>query len=81
MADTFKRKEYKDSDEVLALDNKYKALEGQKPTLSADYDKNITLANEQLDKWNNMKFDYDVNGDALYQQYKNQYIQQGNLAM
>lgn len=26
-------------------------------------------------------FSYDVNGDALYQQYKDQYIQQGKLAM
>lgn len=27
------------------------------------------------------EFSYDVNGDALYQQYKDQYIQQGKLAM
>ncbi|MBP3936406.1 MAG: hypothetical protein IK954_02340 [Clostridia bacterium] len=26
-------------------------------------------------------FEYDVNGDALYQQYKDQYTRQGNLAM
>ena len=27
------------------------------------------------------KFNYDLNGDALYQQYKDKYIQQGKLAM
>ncbi len=30
---------------------------------------------------NRNKFSYDVNGDALYQQYKDQYVQQGKLAM
>lgn len=29
---------------------------------------------------NYKKFSYDINADALYQQYKDQYIQQGNLA-
>lgn len=43
----------------------------------------------QTDWLNNVKdsiqnygdFSYDVNGDALYQQYKDQYIQQGKMAM
>ena len=30
---------------------------------------------------NREKFTYDVNGDALYQQYKDQYINQGRMAM
>ena len=30
---------------------------------------------------NGDKFTYDVNGDALYQQYKDQYVNQGKLAM
>ena len=35
-----------------------------------------------IDKINNReKFSYDLNGDALYQQYKDQYINQGRLAM
>ena len=35
-----------------------------------------------LDKINNReKFTYDLNGDALYQQYKDQYINQGRMAM
>ena len=37
---------------------------------------------DALDKINNReKFTYDLNGDALYQQYKDQYINQGRLAM
>ena len=30
---------------------------------------------------NREKFSYDLNGDALYQQYKDQYVQQGRMAM
>ena len=30
---------------------------------------------------NREDFSYDLDGDALYQQYKNQYLQQGKLAM
>ena len=30
---------------------------------------------------NREKFSYDLNGDALYQQYKDQYVQQGQMAM
>ena len=30
---------------------------------------------------NRDKFSYDLNADALYQQYKNQYVQQGKMAM
>lgn len=38
--------------------------------------------NEALNKYRNReKFKYDLNGDALYQQYKDQYINQGRLAM
>lgn len=37
---------------------------------------------EALNRINNReKFTYDLNGDALYQQYKDQYINQGKMAM
>lgn len=37
---------------------------------------------DALDRINNReKFTYDLNGDALYQQYKDQYMTQGKLAM
>lgn len=38
--------------------------------------------NGSLDKILNRKdFTYDINGDALYQQYKDRYVQQGKMAM
>lgn len=41
-----------------------------------------TALNELLNKINNReKFSYDLNGDALYQQYKDQYMTQGKMAM
>jgi hypothetical protein len=40
------------------------------------------MFNQIMDKiLNREKFSYDVNGDALYQQYKDKYIQQGKMAM
>ena len=37
---------------------------------------------DAYNEWNNRPaFSYDVNGDALYQQYKDKYINQGRLAM
>ena len=41
-----------------------------------------TQLNDVMDKiLNREKFSYDVNGDALYQQYKDQYMMQGQQAM
>lgn len=41
-----------------------------------------TQLNDTMNKiMNRDKFSYDVNGDALYQQYKDKYIQQGKMAM
>ena len=41
-----------------------------------------TQLNETLDKiLNREKFSYDLNGDMLYQQYKDQYATQGKMAM
>lgn len=40
------------------------------------------LANDYLNQYQNRDpFSYDFNSDALYQQYKDQYIQQGQMAM
>ncbi len=41
-----------------------------------------TQLNDTINKiMNREKFSYDLNGDALYQQYKDQYINQGRMAM
>ena len=49
------------------------------PTYSATYDQQL---NDIYDKiMNRDKFKYDLNEDALYNQYKDQYTQQGRMAM
>ena len=43
---------------------------------------NDTVLNDYISQWQNRpKFSYDLNGDAIYQQYRDKYIQQGKLAM
>ena len=43
---------------------------------------NDAMYKDIIDKiLNREKFSYDLNGDALYQQYKDKYIQQGKMAM
>lgn len=49
------------------------------PTYGGTYDQQLK---DIMDKIQNRdKFTYDLNGDALYQQYKDQYIKNGNIAM
>lgn len=60
--------------------NKYNEILDQKPgDFTSDY---TEAAKQAMEKYlNRDKFTYDLNGDALYQQYKDQYINQGKLAM
>ena len=46
---------------------------------TSQYDTQLKDIMDQI--LNREKFSYDVNGDALYQQYKDQYINQGKMAM
>ena len=71
---------YKESQAVLDSYNAYKQQEANKV---ADWTGGTygQLIKDQMDKINNReKFTYDINGDALYQQYKDQYMTQGRLA-
>jgi hypothetical protein len=72
--------DFKDSNRTTDYYNQMSGL--VKPT----WDKsNNTWWNKLTDTMNAIenreKFSYDVNGDALYQQYKDQYIQGGKMAM
>ena len=67
-----------DSDWVAA-DQKVKDLEGSRPTIKGTYDEQVNQLYEQVMGQKN--FEYDLNGDALWQQYKDQYTTQGKLAM
>lgn len=50
-----------------------------KPTYAGTYDQQLKDLYDQI--VNREKFSYDVNADALYQQYKDQYVTQGKMAM
>ena len=72
--------EYKPSDTVTQADALLQQQLAQKP---GEYTSAWqTQLNDTLNKiLNREKFSYDLNGDALYQQYKDQYTTQGKLAM
>lgn len=72
---------YTESESVTNAKNLASQNLAQKPT---DWDADL-MSKDKLEAWDAWKnrpdFSYDVNGDALYQQYKDQYINQGRLAM
>ncbi len=74
--------DYAKSDEVIAADNKKINAENAVNNYGDfSYSKDATF-NDIVNKiLNREKFSYDLNGDALYQQYKDKYIQQGKMAM
>ena len=55
------------------------AAQKETPTYPGSYDGQLQELYNQI--VNRDKFKYDLNADALYQQYKDQYINQGQLAM
>lgn len=78
--DDFSYNDYTESDTVTAAKTALETQLAQKP--GAYQSQWQTQLNGVMDKiMNREKFSYDVNGDALYQQYKDKYIQQGKLAM
>ena len=79
-APTFEYKPYTPSDTVAQAEALLKQQLSQKP---GEYQSAWqTQLNDTLQKiLNREKFSYDLNGDALYQQYKDQYTTQGKMAM
>ena len=80
MADKkFTYADYEDDDVTKSALERYNTLSASKPTLTDTWSNTLNdLTNKVL---NREKFSYDLNGDALYQQYKDQYTNQGRLAM
>ena len=71
---------YQESQAVTDAYNAYKQQEANKVAdwTGGTYGQSLK---DQMNKINNReKFTYDLNGDALYQQYKDQYMTQGRLA-
>lgn len=76
----FEYADYAESDIVKQANNLLQQQIANKP---GEYQSNWqTQLNDTLNKiLNREKFSYDLNGDALYQQYKDQYTTQGQMAM
>lgn len=74
----FSYADYVESDAVTNLKNQLSSL--QKPgAYQSQWQQSM---NDALNKYTNRgQFSYDVTGDALYQQYKDQYVTQGQMAM
>lgn len=71
---------YKPSETVTQADAKYQQLAGQKPgAYQPTWEGQLKDTIAQI--LNREQFSYDLNGDALYQQMKDQYINQGQMAM
>lgn len=78
--DDFSYDKYKESDTVKQAGDTLNAHIANKPAeYQSQWQTQINNLMGQI--MNRDKFSYDLNGDALYQQYKDKYIQQGKLAM
>ena len=77
----FSYRDYQESDRVKKLAEQLSQLEAAKPGAwtGGQYGQQMQDALKALQ--NRKKFSYDVNSDALYQQYKDKYVQQGKQAM
>ena len=75
---SFDYADYQVSESETQLKNKLDSLQDPGDLNSTWKDTMNDVVNKIM---NRDKFTYDVNGDALYQQYKDQYITQGKLAM
>ena len=76
-----KKNEYLESDRLKRLATDLASHDAQKPGAwsGGAYGKSMEDAMQRM--LNREKFQYDLNGDALYQQYKDRYMQQGKQAM
>ena len=80
--DDFTYDDYKESDAVINAGNKKTEAENAVSNYGDFSYSNDASFKAIMDKiLNREKFSYDLNGDALYQQYKDKYIQQGKMAM
>lgn len=61
-----------------AAQQKVTDLEGSKPTIQGTYDQQVEQLFQEI--LGQKDFKYDLNGDPLWQQYKDQYLTQGKMA-
>lgn len=78
----FSYADYAESQDVLDAKDKKTGAENALANYGDFTYSNQGLLDDVMNRINNReKFSYDLNGDALYQQYKDKYIQQGKMAM
>ena len=78
--DGFQYADYQESDTVKQAEAMLNEQLAQKPgEYQSAWQQQLNDAINKI--LNREKFSYDLNGDALYQQYKDKYIQQGKMAM
>lgn len=70
--------DFKESDRTIGYQTQLDNLQGPGDFSFSKQQGWDNIMNQIL---NREKFTYDVNGDALYQQYKDQYVNQGKMAM
>lgn len=76
----FKYQTYTESDTVKEAKSALDTQLSEKPaSYKSEWQAGLDNALNKI--LNREKFDYDVNGDALYQQYKDQYTRQGKMGM
>ena len=79
-SDGFQYEDYQESDTVKQAQDMLNQQLQQKPgEYQSTWQDQLHETISQI--LNRDKFSYDLNGDALYQQYKDQYVQQGKMAM
>ena len=80
MATIYEQKKYEQSDAVKKAQESLEAIAGQKPgAYQSQYQPKIQTLTDQI--LNRGPFQYDLNGDALYDQYKDLYVGLGQQAM
>lgn len=72
---------YNESADVKNARNELNTIKAQRPQSWNGGTYGETIKNLANDIANRKQFSYDVNGDALYQQYKDKYINLGRMAM
>ena len=79
-ADGYTYNDYSEGDSVKSAFAYLESLKQQKPgEYKSQWQQGLDEAMKKI--LNREKFSYDLNGDALYQQYKDQYKNQGKMAM
>lgn len=80
MATNYEQKKYEQSEAVKKAQESLESIAGQKPgAYQSQYQPQLQGLTDQI--LNRKDFQYDVNGDALYQQYKDRYVNLGRQAM